>query len=72
MKTIPQKVVIVGSAFLSAWMTMALVACDVDEFEDGELPDVKMKVDGEAKLPKYTVDIPKEEANDPNNTNAGK
>lgn len=52
MKTVPQKVVIVGSVFLSTWMTMALVSCDVDEVEDGELPDVKVKVDGEAKLPK--------------------
>ena len=43
---------------IAAWMTMALVSCDVDKTEDGELPDVKVEVEGEAKLPKYDVHGP--------------
>ncbi len=34
----------------------ALTACDVEKTEDGEMPSVK--VEGEAKLPKYDVDAP--------------
>ncbi len=33
-------------------------ACDVKKTEDGEVPSVKVEVDGEAKLPKYDVDAP--------------
>ena len=51
-------VLVGGHAVIAAWMTVALVSCDVDKTEDGELPDVKVKVDGEAKLPKYDVNGP--------------
>ncbi len=34
----------------------ALNSCDVKKTEDGEMPEVK--VEGEAKLPKYDVDAP--------------
>jgi len=34
------------------------VSCDVKKTEDGEVPSVKVEVDGEAKLPKYDVDAP--------------
>ena len=34
----------------------ALTACDVQKTEEGEMPEVK--VEGEAKLPKYDVDAP--------------
>ena len=35
---------------------VALVSCDVDKTEDGSVP--KVKVEGEAKLPKYEVHGP--------------
>ncbi len=35
-----------------------LASCDVDKVEDGSVPEVKVEVDGEAKLPKYKVDGP--------------
>ncbi|QJE99198.1 hypothetical protein HHL09_05380 [Luteolibacter luteus] len=38
--------------------TCLLVSCDVDKKEDGELPKVKVDVEGEAKLPKYEVHGP--------------
>ena len=43
---------------IATWLALVLVSCDVDKTEDGELPDVKVEVDGEAKLPKYDVDGP--------------
>lgn len=58
MKNSYYSVLVGGHAVIAAWMTMALVSCDVDKTEDGELPDVKVKVDGEAKLPKYDVNGP--------------
>jgi hypothetical protein len=58
MKIPYHSVLIGGHAMIAAWMTMALVSCDVDKTEDGELPDVKVEVEGEAKLPKYDVDGP--------------
>ncbi|MCW1916301.1 hypothetical protein OJ996_22115 [Luteolibacter sp. GHJ8] len=39
-------------------LAFALVSCDVDKKEDGSLPEVKVQVDGEAKLPKYDVNGP--------------
>ena len=47
-----------GTAALAALLTVSLVSCDVDKTEDGELPEVKVQVEGEAKLPKYDVDGP--------------
>ncbi|MFD2256418.1 hypothetical protein ACFSSA_07015 [Luteolibacter algae] len=35
---------------------VALSSCDVEKTQDGEMPEVK--VEGEAKLPKYDVDAP--------------
>lgn len=59
MKKIPYRTIMIGGhAFIAAWLTMAVVSCDVDKTEDGELPDVKVEVEGEAKLPKYDVDGP--------------
>lgn len=43
---------------LSSAAGLFLSSCDVDKKEDGELPDVKVQVDGEAKLPKYEVHGP--------------
>ena len=40
----------------AAYMCSALVSCDVDKTEDGSVP--KVKVEGEAKLPKYEVNGP--------------
>lgn len=37
-------------------LPQALNSCDVKKTEDGEMPEVK--VEGEAKLPKYDVDAP--------------
>jgi len=36
----------------------ALTACQVEQTEEGELPDVQVKVEGETKLPEYDVDVP--------------
>lgn len=36
----------------------AFTSCDVDKVEDGNIPDVKVEVDGEAKVPEYDVDGP--------------
>jgi hypothetical protein len=58
MKIPYRSVLIGGQAVIASWLTLALVSCDVDKTEDGELPDVKVEVDGEAKLPKYDVDGP--------------
>jgi hypothetical protein len=41
---------------LIAGACAALVSCDVDKTEDGSVP--KVKVEGEAKLPKYEVHGP--------------
>lgn len=38
--------------------TFGIISCDVDKKEDGALPEVKVQVDGEAKLPKYEVKGP--------------
>ena len=40
----------------AAYACTALVSCDVDKTEDGSVP--KVKVEGEAKLPKYEVNGP--------------
>lgn len=40
----------------TAAMCLGLVSCDVDKTEDGSVP--KVKVEGEAKLPKYEVHGP--------------
>ena len=40
-----------------AIIAFPLASCDVDKVEDGEMPEVK--VEGEAKLPKYDVEGPK-------------
>lgn len=37
---------------------VGFTSCDVKKTEDGEVPSVKVEVDGEAKLPKYDVDAP--------------
>lgn len=44
------------SLFPIAALAFSLTACDVDKVEDGEMPEVK--VEGEAKLPKYEVEGP--------------
>ncbi len=33
------------------------VSCDVKKTESGSVPEVEVKVEGEAKLPKYDVDV---------------
>lgn len=40
----------------AALLAVTLTSCDVDKVEDGEMPEVK--VEGEAKLPKYKVEGP--------------
>jgi hypothetical protein len=40
----------------TAYLCTALVSCDVDKTEEGSMPEVK--VEGEAKLPKYEVHGP--------------
>lgn len=35
-----------------------LASCDVDKVEEGSVPEVKVEVKGDAKLPKYEVDGP--------------
>lgn len=40
----------------AAALAFSVTACDVDKVEDGEMPEVK--VEGEAKLPKYDVEGP--------------
>ncbi len=37
-------------------LAAGFVSCDVEKTEDGEMPEVK--VEGEAKMPKYDVDAP--------------
>ena len=39
-----------------AMFALPLTSCDVDKVEDGEMPEVK--IEGEAKLPKYEVEGP--------------
>jgi hypothetical protein len=43
---------------LLGYACLGLVSCDVDKTEDGELPKVKVDVEGEAKLPQYDVHGP--------------
>ena len=38
--------------------TFALVACDVDQTQEGELPDVDVEVQDPGQVPKYDVDAP--------------
>jgi hypothetical protein len=54
----PYRTTAMISSVIATGLTFFLVACDVDKTEDGELPDVKVQVDGEAKLPKYEVHGP--------------
>lgn len=54
MKTTPIKIL---TLFPAAAFAFSLTACDIDKTEDGEMPEVK--VEGEAKLPKYDVEGPK-------------
>lgn len=43
---------------VSAASMFAFSSCDVDKTQDGELPDVEVEVEGEAKLPEYDVEGP--------------
>lgn len=43
-------------AFASIFASFALISCNVEKEEDGEMPEVK--VEGETKLPEYDVDAP--------------
>ena len=38
--------------------TFALAACDVDQTQEGELPDVDVEVQDPGQVPKYDVDAP--------------
>jgi len=40
----------------AAVLAFSLTSCDVDKVEDGKMPEVK--VEGEAKLPKYDIEGP--------------
>ncbi|MES2980869.1 MAG: hypothetical protein V4727_01035 [Verrucomicrobiota bacterium] len=44
------------SLFPAAMLAFTLTSCDVDKVEDGEMPEVK--IEGDAKLPKYDVEGP--------------
>jgi len=49
---------LLSGSTVAAIAALGLAACDVDKTQDGELPEVKVQVDGEAKLPKYDVNGP--------------
>ena len=38
--------------------TFALAACDVDQTQEGELPDVDVEVQDPGQVPKYDFDAP--------------
>ena len=47
----------ITTAILSSAALFSVVSCDVKKTEDGNLPDVKVEVKGDTKLPKYDVDV---------------